>query len=144
MREELTIQFGHRIRSQYDDTGKKPHEFILEALDEAPQELLDESRHAIKRNNSEFVKREKFFRSKGVPFTWKNVGTFLSLALALAAAKLRLTLMQHSAEDREQLIASVLDLMPIGMVDSKPGPKPEPEPEKAPAPAKKKATKKKS
>jgi hypothetical protein len=144
MREELTIQFGHRIRSQYDDTGKKPHEFILEALDEAPQELLDESRHAIKRNNSEFVKREKFFRSKGIPFTWKNVGKFASLALALAAAKLRLTIMQHSPEDREGLVSSLLDLMPIGMVDSKPGPKPEPEPEKAPAPAKKKATKKKS
>lgn len=110
MREEIQVQFGHRVLCQYDDQAPEKTVFILQALDEAPKDLLDESRHAIKRNNSEFVKREKYHRVKGNLVTWKNVGAFVSLALALAAAKLRLTLMQYGEAEREVLVTSLSEL----------------------------------
>ena len=132
MREEINVRYGHQIVSRYDDETGIRHEFVVQALDEAPEDVHNEAKRAITRNDAEMVKRLRDHRAKGSKVTWKDVGKFNDLASALASAKLRLTLMQYEDEARLALMESLTDLH--SQAKSTPPPEPVPEPEPAPEP----------
>lgn len=141
LREEIQLRYGHQVLEQYDDQNPANTRFVLQALDEAPEALHKEAKRSLDRHVKEFQRAVRAHAKEGATITWKTVGNFKTLALALTAAKMRVSLAQYDEEGRAALVASLTDPQPVKQ-PIKPAPESTPATTLQPTAKAKKATKK--